>query len=117
VKSYLPTCDSPEISDSATKEEAELVTDSHFVRFHVLVAVNISIMVFSFDWLTNSLYEAEHYSRGHQLVMQLLKNFSEFYDTRRFITAFTSVLHLFLSWARPIQSIPLPPILSLQDPS
>ena len=28
-----------------------------------------------------------------------------FHETRRFITALTNVRHLFLSWARPIQSI------------
>ena len=37
---------------------------------------------------------------------QLVKKFPAFYGTRRFITAFTSVRHLSLSWARSIQSIP-----------
>jgi hypothetical protein len=32
--------------------------------------------------------------------------FAAFYGTRKFITAFTSVRHLSLSWARSIQSIP-----------
>jgi hypothetical protein len=32
-----------------------------------------------------------------------LDSFPAFYGTRRFITEFTRVLHLFLSWARPIQ--------------
>ena len=40
-------------------------------------------------------------------VSQLVKKFSAFYGTRRFITAFTSTCHLSLSWARSIQSIPL----------
>jgi hypothetical protein len=44
------------------------------------------------------------------LVVQLLKNFLAFYGTRRFITAFTIALHLYLSWARPIQSTLLHPI-------
>ena len=35
---------------------------------------------------------------------QLVKNFSAFYGTRRFITAFTIARHLSLSWARSIQS-------------
>jgi len=39
-------------------------------------------------------------------VSQLVKEFSAFYGTRRFITAFTSVRYLSLSWARSIQSIP-----------
>ena len=37
--------------------------------------------------------------------LQLVKKFPAFYGTRRFITALTSVRHLSLSWANPIQSI------------
>ena len=36
--------------------------------------------------------------------LQLVKKFPAFYGTRRFITALTSVCHLSLSWANPIQS-------------
>ena len=37
--------------------------------------------------------------------LQLVKKFPAFHGTRRFITALTSVCHLSLSWARPIQYI------------
>ena len=37
--------------------------------------------------------------------LQLVKKFPAFYETRRFITALTSVRHLSLSCANPIQSI------------
>jgi len=37
--------------------------------------------------------------------LQLVKKFLPFHGTRRFITALTSVRHLSLSWASPIQSI------------
>ena len=37
--------------------------------------------------------------------LQLVKKFPAFNGIRRFITALTSVRHLFLSWASPIQSI------------
>ena len=37
--------------------------------------------------------------------LQLVKKFPAFHGTRRFITALTSVHHLFLSWVSPIQSI------------
>ena len=37
--------------------------------------------------------------------LQLVKKFPAFHGTRRFITALTSVRHLCLSWASPIQSI------------
>ena len=37
---------------------------------------------------------------------QLVKKFPAFHGTQRFITTFTSTLHLSLSWASSIQSIP-----------
>ena len=37
--------------------------------------------------------------------LQLVKKFPAFHGTHRFITALTSVRHLSLSWASPIQSI------------
>ena len=37
--------------------------------------------------------------------LQLVKKFPEFHGTRRFITALTSVRHLSLSWASPVQAI------------
>ena len=37
--------------------------------------------------------------------VQLVKKFPAFHGTRRFITTLTSVRHLSLSWASPIQSI------------
>ena len=36
--------------------------------------------------------------------LQLVKKFPAFYGTRKFITALTSVRHLSLSWASPVQS-------------
>jgi len=41
---------------------------------------------------------------------QLVKKLYAFYVTRRFITAFRSALHLSLSWASSIQSVPLMPL-------
>jgi len=37
--------------------------------------------------------------------LQLVKKFPAFHGTRRFITILTSVRHLSLSWASPIQSV------------
>ena len=37
---------------------------------------------------------------------QLVKKFPTFYESRRFITAFTSARHLSLSWASSIKSLP-----------
>ena len=37
--------------------------------------------------------------------LQLVKKFPAFHGTRRFVTALTTVRHLSLSWASPIQSI------------
>ena len=36
---------------------------------------------------------------------QLVKKFPAFYETRRFITAFTNACHLSLSWAKSTQSV------------
>jgi len=38
--------------------------------------------------------------------LQLVNKFPAFYETRRFITAFTTARHLSLSWASSIQSMP-----------
>jgi hypothetical protein len=43
-------------------------------------------------------------------VVRSLDSLPAFYGTRRFITQFTRALHLFLSWARPIQSTSPHPI-------
>jgi len=46
---------------------------------------------------------------GWSSKVQIVKKFPAFHGTRRFITALTSVRHLYLTWASPIQSIyPLP---------
>jgi hypothetical protein len=50
------------------------------------------------------VYGAEHYSRPP--VVKPLDSFPSFCGTRKFITKFTRALHLSLSSARPIQSIP-----------
>jgi hypothetical protein len=42
--------------------------------------------------------------------VQPLGSLQAIYGTRRFITEFTRALHLYLSWARPIQSTTLSPI-------
>ena len=54
--------------------------------------------------------------------LQLVKKFPAFHRTRRFITALTSIHHLSLSWASPIQSIYTHPtswrsVLILSPPS
>jgi hypothetical protein len=46
------------------------------------------------------------------LIVQPLKNFPAFYETRRFNTVFTRALHWFLSWAIWIQSTPSHPVIS-----
>ena len=43
---------------------------------------------------------------------RLVKKFPAFYAARRFITAFTTARHLFISWATSIQWTPPPPLTS-----
>jgi hypothetical protein len=57
-----------------------------------------------YNILTYSLHGAKSFPK--LIVSQLVKKFSTFYGTQRFITAFTTARHLSLSWARAIQSIP-----------
>jgi hypothetical protein len=52
----------------------------------------------------NNTYSMEQ-SPSWEADSQLVKEFPEFYGTRRFITASTSARHLSLSWASSIQSI------------
>jgi hypothetical protein len=56
------------------------------------------------DWLTNYLTLWSWALLEGQPVLRPLDSFLAFYGTRRFITEFTRALHLFLSWARLIQS-------------
>jgi hypothetical protein len=63
----------------------------------------------------------EHYLINRTLLTRVslphhVQKFTEFYETRKLITVFTTVRHLFLSWATLVQSAPsqqisLPPIL------
>jgi hypothetical protein len=46
-------------------------------------------------------------------VTHMIKKFSSFYGTRRFVTVFTRVLHWTLSWVKWIQSTPSYPIFSI----
>ena len=70
------------------------ILQSKKICFYLCVVVLAHSMEQSPSWEAN---------RGFQLV----KKFSIFYGTRRFITAFTSARHLSISWASSIQSIPL----------
>jgi hypothetical protein len=79
--------------------------------------------------LTHSLTHSWSWALREKLpIVQLLKNFPEFYGNRRFITVFTRALHWPLPWSRSIQSIPpyptslrsiliLSPLLCLDLPS
>ena len=58
-------------------------------------------------YLTYLLHGAESFLRS-ELVLQQVKKFPALYGTRRFVTVFTSVHHLSLSWANSIQSPPPP---------
>ena len=67
---------------------------SHFLKIHL----NIILPSKPGLLLTYSLVQSPSWED------KLVKKFPAFYGTRRFITALTSVRHLSLSWASPIQS-------------
>jgi hypothetical protein len=57
------------------------------------------------NWLTVELSTTREAT-----VVQPLSSFPAFYGTWRFITAYTTALHLYISWARPIQSTTFNPV-------
>jgi hypothetical protein len=87
-------------------------TPSRFTEQNTCMGISISTFVQRYLWpLTNG---AEYHSRDHKLC-SLSVDSQHFYGTRRFITEFTRAFHLYLTWARPIQSTN--PIPSLKYPS
>ena len=67
---------------------------------HTLTASNAAIYIYIYILTPWCRVLLEKLTR-----LQLVKKFHAFHGTRRFITALTSVRHLSLSWASPIQSI------------
>ena len=67
----------------------------------------ISIQWQNWEWVEMYIYLLTSWCRvllKKLIGLQLVKKFPAFHGTRRFITARTSVRHLSLSWASPIQS-------------
>ena len=78
---------------------------------HTFLIISHSILLTMRNFSNNSCREKQYLLTPWCRVLiekltglQLVKKFPAFYGTRRFITALTSVLHLSLSWASPIQS-------------
>ena len=61
----------------------------------------------SYTSISNAAFSNTYLLHGAEQLtgLQLVKKFPAFHGTRRFITALTSVRHLSLPWASPIQSI------------
>ena len=78
-----------------------MITTSHF---HIL-STRSSPKSFDAIMLTYLLTPRCRVLLENLIGLQLVKKFPAFHGTRRFITGFTSVRHLSLSWASPIQSI------------
>ena len=89
----------------------ELHMQPHFTNNHILP--NRPAVVFNFTYLHHLLTHSLTYllTAWCRVLLEkltglyLVKKFPAFHGTRRFITALTSVRHLSLSWASPIQSI------------
>jgi hypothetical protein len=63
-----------------------------------------SRLYFPGTWSTGTPADAGYFLKTS--VLRLVKKFSEFYETRRFIAAITTTRHLSLSSGRSIQSMP-----------
>ena len=80
---------------------------SFIAFFHILLDL-FCIILYMVVCLYDSVYLLTPRCRVlHEKLtgLQPLKKFPAFHGTRRFVTALTSVRHLSLSWASPIQSI------------
>jgi hypothetical protein len=78
-------------------ELAPLITVLHNVT---TIFVTSAMIIYSLTYSMEQSPSWESYSFAAR------QEFPPFYGTRRFITAFTSARHLFLSWPSSIQSIP-----------
>jgi hypothetical protein len=67
---------------------------------YIYLFIYLFIYLLSTPWIKDLLEKLT--------VTQLVNKFAASYETRKFITVFARARHLFLSWARSIQSIPLP---------
>jgi len=66
----------------------------------------VYFFIYTLTYLFTYLLTTRYRVLPEQLTgLQPVKKFPAFHGTRRFITALTSVRHLCLSWASPIQSI------------
>ena len=86
---------------STTKEEWVLLSGLWFCSVHRYVFRRLSLT----HSLTHSFIPRSRVLLHTLIGFQLVKKFSAFYRTRRFITAFTSVRLLSQSWASSIQSV------------
>ena len=102
------------ISFSFPRQCTGLVTELFQWHVCILIVLSISSVIFSYCYLLTYLFT---YLLTYLLTpwcrvllekltgLQLVKKFPAFHGTRKFITVLTSVRHLSLSWASPMQSI------------
>ena len=85
-------------------------SESCLVDLFTQVKVGVYLFTYLITHLLTHLLTPESRVLLEKLTgLQLVKKFPAFYGTRRLVTAFTSARHLFLSWARAIQStLPIP---------
>ena len=73
-----------------------------------VISLTYFLLTYLFTYLlTHLLTPWSRVLREKAIASQLVKKLPAFYGTRKFITAFTSARHLYLSWASWIQ--PMPP--------
>jgi hypothetical protein len=82
------------------------ITKIEYFSSTMAYKTNIFRKNLSFLILTYLLTSCSRVLLGKLTGLQLVKKFHAFYETRSFITAFTSARHLSLSWASSIQSVP-----------
>ena len=84
------------------------LNEKHEINTHTHLSLHPSTTKSNTHWLPPLTYLLPLWCRVllEKLTgLQLVKKFPAFHGTRRFITTLTSVRHLSLSWACPIQSV------------
>ena len=102
LKNHLPTKDDVNRQKDKDNDVRSCNPDFSASQYDIYVAHKCSTQI--------RLYLLTHSTRCRVVLeqltgLQLVKKFPAFDGTRRLITALTSVRHLSLSWASPIQSI------------
>jgi len=109
MKCTTLTENSPKFDSRSTSEKFGKHFDYPFLRSNKCTSQKHIVIYHTLTYLLTYLTPWSRILLDKLTGSQLLKKFPAFYGIRRFITAFTTVCQLSVSWSRSIQSISLHP--------